>query len=350
MKNDAKQLRVAVIGRGGMGRRHLDAVARAGLSAVAICDVNDSAFAAAERLCLVPPRTYTSWRTLLEQELGRAEVVMIATNGPSHHEIVTAAAQAGYPYILCEKPLSTSGVKAREMTEVCATHGVHLAVNLARRFHDRSIRLKRLVQGQAIGELHHVNVSVGAGGLGCIGTHYFDWVAWLADTHPVWVAGGLDSSPAPNVRGSQFFDPGGRGMVGYANGMTACYQFSGDVAITPVMQIIGSQGYVSLDNWSPPHGGRVEVYARPMEHRAQLKTRFVTPEPVPFEVGEPIDIADATRACLEDLVGAHAENTASGGISAVDTVIGFHLSARRGGNRVMLPLSGEDLLYDVPIT
>ena len=139
-------------------------------------------------------------------------------------------------------------------------------------------------------------------------------------------------------------------MAGYANGMTACYQLSGEAAITPYMQIVGTDGVVNLDNWTPPQGGKVEVFARPAAQRGALKTRFVLPERVPFEAGAAMDVVRATRACLDDLVGAHRENTVAGGIDAVDTVIGFHLSSRRGGARVALPLVGDDLDFDVPIT
>ncbi|MCG3168361.1 MAG: Inositol 2-dehydrogenase/D-chiro-inositol 3-dehydrogenase [Bacteroidia bacterium] len=343
-------LRAAVIGLGGMGRRQIEAVRQAGLPVVAVCDVAEAAFPAAVALCGGAPRSYTRWQDLVERERGQAEILLIATNGPSHHAIALAAASAGYPYILCEKPMATSGRAAREMAQACAAAGARLAVNLARRFYDRSIRLKQLIAGGAIGELQHINVSVGAGGLGCIGTHYFDLVAWLADTRPVWVSGEVDRNPAPNVRGAQFFDPGGCGMAGYANGMTACYQLSGEAAITPYMQIVGTDGVVNLDNWTPPQGGKVEVFARPAAQRGALKTRFVLPERVPFEAGAAMDVVRATRACLDDLVGAHRENTVAGGIDAVDTVIGFHLSSRRGGARVALPLVGDDLDFDVPIT
>lgn len=343
-------MEVAVIGLGGMGRRQIQAAADAGMAVVAVCDVSETAFPAAAQMCIAEPRTYLRWQDLIDHEAGRVEVVMIATNGPSHHAITLAAARAGFPYILCEKPMATSGANAREMMEACASSGTRLAVNLARRFYDRSIRLKELLKSGAVGDLHHVNVSVGAGGLGCIGTHYFDFVAWLADTQALWVAGEIDRTPAPNVRGAEFFDPGGRGMAGYANGMTACYQLSGEVAITPMMQIIGTQGFVAMDNWTPPCGGRVEVFARPALQREALKTRFVAPERVPFEAGAALDVVSATRACLEDLVGEHQEDTVGGGICSVDMVMAFHISSARGGSRVALPLAGEDLRFDVPIT
>jgi hypothetical protein len=132
--------------------------------------------------------------------------------------------------------------------------------------------------------------------------------------------------------------------------MTACFQMLGEAAITPLMQIVGSDGFVDFDGWTPGSGGRVEIYARPEAQRQVLKTRFVEPQRIPFEAGPALDVVATTRECMRDLLSGRTEDTVSAGIAAVDTVMAFHLSARRDFAKVVLPLSGEDLRFEVAIT
>ena len=80
------------------------------------------------------------------------------------------------------------------------------------------------------------------------------------------------------------------------------------------------------------------------------RPRVVQPEAVPLDHGPGLDIVQATRDCILDLVGPHAHPTAQAGVDSVDVVLGAHLSAARGGARVALPLSGADLDLDVSIT
>jgi predicted dehydrogenase len=343
------EARAAVIGLGGMGMRHLQALRAAGLETIAVCDRQEARFADVGALAAAKAGAYSDWRRLLEVEAKRLDLLVIATNGPSHHAIALAAAGAGVRHLVCEKPLATSGRKAREIAEACRKAGARLAVNHSRRFSERFRRLRELVRGGAIGRFLHANVSAGAGGLGCIGTHYFDLVSWLADAAPVQVVGMIDADPAPNVRGAEFFDPGGRGFVRYSSGASASYQLSGEAPVMPLLQFICSEGYVELTGWAGP-GGRIEAYARPAAERAAPKTRSIAPERVAFDAGPPLDLVDAARRCYEDLFGPHLEQTVPSAIAAVDTVMAFHLSSQRGGAAVALPLAGEDLAFEVAIT
>ena len=74
------------------------------------------------------------------------------------------------------------------------------------------------------------------------------------------------------------------------------------------------------------------------------------PEPVALDHGPALDIVQATADCLADLLGPYAHPTTDAGIESVDVVLAAHLSSARGGARVALPLAGDDLKLDVPIT
>ena len=354
-------LRAAVIGLGGMGRRHiaaLDEMAGHGVAVTlaGVCDMNlGVAQELAEARAQGPggrPLATADWRELIA---AGPDLLCIATNGPSHHEIVLAAAKARIPYVLCEKPMSTNGAAAREMAQACQAAGTRLAVNLCRRFLTRCVLFRQAVQGgQVVGRPRRFWGVIGGGGIGCVGLHYFDYAAWLFDARPVWVSAELSQNPAPNVRGPQFFDPGGQVSVGFqcadGHSFIGDFELSEDVPRASRCFIVGTEGVAEFDDFTPGPGGRAKASARPLDQRATAKTRLVQPENLTLDHGPALDIVQATRDCLLDLVGPHAHPTAHAGVESVDVVLGAHLSAARGGVRVALPLTGHDLALDVPIT
>ena len=357
---DAKTVRAAVIGLGGMGRRHiaaLDSLAGEGrdIRLAGVCDMNLDAARELVGLRADKPVAVSDWRELLSAGPAGVDLLCIATNGPSHHEIVLAAAAAGIPFVLCEKPMSTSGGKTREMASACAAAGTRLAVNLCRRFLTRCLLFRQAVQGElVIGRPRRFWGLIGGGGVGCVGLHYFDYAAWLFDARPIWVSAELTQNPAPNVRGAQFVDPGGQVSVGFecADGwrFVGDFELSEDVPRASRCLIIGTEGVAEFDDFTPPPVGSASASARPADQRHVVKTRLVQPAPVRIDHGPALDIVQATRDCLADLLGPFAQPTASAGIESVDVVLGAHVSSRLGGARVALPLCGADLALDVAIT
>lgn len=332
-----------------MGIRHIKALEQLGATVVAVCDLRAETL---ERFSSTA-RIYQNWQELIDKERGRLDLVCVVTNGPSHAPIVINAARAGIKHILCEKPMATSGRATREMVRVCEEEGAFLAVNLSRRFTDRYLRLRDVIQSGVIGEVRHVTVIGGAGGLGCIASIYFDLIEWLTGAKAVWVIGEVEQHPLPNVRGHQFFDPGGRGMIRYNTTMNASVEFSEDIPKLGFMHLRGTQGHMDVgvvDAASEPNEERVRIWTRPEDKRDELKTRFVAPVPVQRDIPGLGDVVDATRRCMENLLNGRKERTDLAGISSVDTVLAFHLSGMRGNGKVQLPLHDGDLSFDVPIT
>ncbi|MBI5518593.1 MAG: Gfo/Idh/MocA family oxidoreductase [Desulfovibrio sp.] len=361
-----KTLNAAVIGLGGMGRRHvaaLDALAGRGIAVrvSALCDMNLSAAAelAASRTDsdANAPGVYADWREALAAHASGerpVDLLCIATNGPSHRDIVLAAAAAKIPFVLCEKPMSTSGAATREMADACQSSGTRLAVNLCRRFLTRCLLFRQALRDGLVGRPRRFWSVIGGGGVGCVGLHYFDYAAWLFDARPVWVSAELTRDPAPNVRGAQFFDPGGQVSVGFqcADGwrFTGDFELSEDVPRASRCIVVGTEGVAETDDFTPAPAGAARATARPADQRHVAKTRLVQPEPVALDHGPALDIVQATADCLADLLGPYAHPTTDAGIESVDVVLAAHLSSARGGARVALPLAGDDLKLDVPIT
>src|SRR5512138_2031244 len=110
----SERLPIAMVGCGGMGRRHLTGIAALYRSSfrnvdlVAVCDLNrqnaeDLADEAAQQLGR-RPRTFTDLREMARAmpEIKGADVV---TDTGTHHRVATACLEAGL-HVLCEKPLA----------------------------------------------------------------------------------------------------------------------------------------------------------------------------------------------------------------------------------------------------
>lgn len=343
------QTPVAIIGVGRMGRRYLRACQVLGLEVVGVADPDPSALqAAAAEGGLASSRVFRDTGEMLAR--CRPQAVVVASTGPYHAVAVDLAVASGARVVACEKPMATSGAEARRMAEACARFGCRLGVNLSRRYSQRYRRLRDLLDSGRLGQITHMTFAIGAGGLGCVGTHYFDLAAWLLRSRPAWVAGNVDSTTAPNVRGPEYVDPGGSGVVGYGSGATAYFQLSGNVQSMAAFTIVGTHGFVEGDEMSGPLWGRLDIAARPAEQRDEPMTRFVMPERWSLPFDEPLDPVVWAAAFLGDLLSATPEPTVEGGIDAVETVMAFHLSHSRAGARVELPLQGADLGFRVPIT
>jgi len=209
--NNTKPKKVGIIGLGGMGRRHCEALKQiTDAELVAVCDRNQEALNKVKEEYGVL-RGYTQWRQLLDNE--DLDLVIIATNGPTHAEITIAAANRGIPRIVCEKPMANSLSQAREMIKSCKDNNVRLTVNHIRRWVPSYIRLKELLAEGIIGDVRHVTFQMAGGQIASNGGHFWDLVRFLTGKEPVRVQGFLDKNGTVNPRGAQYMDPGAYGLL-----------------------------------------------------------------------------------------------------------------------------------------
>jgi predicted dehydrogenase len=176
-------VRAAVIGCGGMGRHHIQALAT--LPAVDLVGVSDifqpNLDRGGEVGNLPPSKRYLDYQQLLDE--ARPEYVVVATQAPQHAELTIAAAQRGI-HVLCEKPLALNLVEADQMVATCEANGVVLAVNHLRRVIPASITARNLIAAGEIGEILAIDIHDKGGrplgnNLMEMATHYFDEARFL---------------------------------------------------------------------------------------------------------------------------------------------------------------------------
>jgi predicted dehydrogenase len=152
---------IALIGCGGMGRRHLRGMrhlansSRANIQLTAVCDLNqDNAnFLADEALELLGrrPRVYADIAAMA-QELGAdLQAASITTDVAAHHRIAIACLEAGL-HVMCEKPLALTIRACDAIAEAARRSGrlVSVAENYRR---DPINRLAQaLIRDGAIGQ------------------------------------------------------------------------------------------------------------------------------------------------------------------------------------------------------
>lgn len=326
--------RVGLIGLGGMGLRHAAAVQRLdGAQLSAVCDMNPDAVAKAAGQYSVE-RTFTNWQEMLAG--GGLDVVIVATNGPSHAEIVLAAAAAGATHIMCEKPMAVSVPQAEQMIAACDAAGIRLAVNHVRRWNPGYLNLKKLIADGVIGPVRHVLFEMGGGQMASNGGHFWDLARMLTGAEPASVWGKIDVPGAPHPRGPKYSDPGGHGVMRMSDGSRVFFDMSEDYGTTAFVEVLGSIGRVVIDE----RQGRFDIWARRVEDRGQPMTRRPDMVPVPFEGGA-VDIPSCTYEALRELLGT-GPLSCSGwdGLQSLQMTLGVHESARIG-REATFPLGAD---------
>ena len=158
------------------------------------------------------PEVFASYDDLLRAD--HIDAVYLPLPNSMHEEWAIRAAERG-KHVFCEKPLATSAAAAQRMVDAAAGNGVLLMEAMVFRYHPQTLRLRRLLDAGAIGDLRHVDVRMGAppgpgnirwqpelggGALMDIGCYVITVARWAAGAEPtrvtaVWEqdrAGGVD--------------------------------------------------------------------------------------------------------------------------------------------------------------
>jgi myo-inositol 2-dehydrogenase/D-chiro-inositol 1-dehydrogenase len=188
----ARELRIAVVGAGRMGRRHLEACdAAGGVRAVAVADPRPHVQAEVRAMGLA---AHAGVPELLDA--GGFDAVVIAAPSDLHRELVGTLAGAGIP-VLCEKPCGLSPDQALEAAAAADRAGVLLQIGYWRRFVPELSAVRERVEQGELGALSMVachqwdehppgaEFRQHSGGIALdMGVHEIDQLRWLTGQEP----------------------------------------------------------------------------------------------------------------------------------------------------------------------
>ena len=329
--------RIGIVGLGPMGKRHCEAVKMiSNAELVAVCDlVEDNVDAIMNEYNV--KNGYRNFDKMLEAN--DLDMLIVATNGPSHAELVINAAKTGIKRILCEKPMATCINDAEMMIQACQTNNVRLTINHARRWMSPYRKLKRLLDTDIIGDIRHITFQMAGGQMGSNGGHFWDLVRFLTGDEPKKIMGKLDRSGTPNPRGNQYVDPGAFGIIIMRNGCRIFFDISEDYGVPFFVEIMGTVGRVLIDE----KACKWEISARKKEDREQPFTRRPSLEAISFE-GERLNMILSCKDAIVELMGKGNKISCTGhdGLKSLEMTVAVHKSEEARNQFVSFPLTDSD--------
>ncbi|WP_420450780.1 Gfo/Idh/MocA family protein [Ilumatobacter sp.] len=151
------QLRVAIVGCGGIAHDHLSAIADLDdVSVVAVCD---SSAALAEFACdrYATGPAFTDAQAMLDAV--PADVVHVLTPPHTHEAICRMAIEAGCD-VVCEKPVAPDAGSAAEVLAHAEASGVRLIESQNLRYNDVVLQIDEMIAERRLGKVREVEVSL----------------------------------------------------------------------------------------------------------------------------------------------------------------------------------------------
>ena len=324
-------MKVAIVGLGRMGQRHIQVVQSLGLEVVGICDMNPVALSlAAAAYGIKADLHFTDVRHLLRQT--EPECVIIASTAPSHCEYTCMAAEAGAKYVLCEKPMAVSLAECDKMLEVCTQNSTELAINHQMRFMEQYNEPKRIIESEAFGGLCSITVVGGNFGMAMNGTHYFEMFRYITDESPAEVSAWFSPGKVPNPRGPQFEDRAGAVRLISASGKRFYMEISADQGHGVNVIYTGPYGQLVVDELA----GNAKSITRDEEYRNLPSTRYGMPAIEKTFKIEPADVIGPSRSVLNALLNKTNFPSGEDGRLAVSVLVGAYVSDENGHRPVLI--------------
>jgi len=238
-----KELKIGLIGCGGMGNGHANAIAaREDARIVATCDIiEERAQAYAARFGA--EQVFTSHEALLAQ--ADVDAVVVATPNSTHAEIVVDAARRG-KHIFCEKPMALTVADCDAMIAAARKAGVKLMIGQVLRYLPIQAKVKELVDSGTLGPVMSVEIARVSGPLRAdwrskkefaggilfeVHVHELDWMAHVIG-EPVSVSAFVNKMAErgydyeDNVQALYRFETGAIGYI-HASFASAAHRYDG---------------------------------------------------------------------------------------------------------------------------
>lgn len=324
-------MRVAIIGMGRMGVRHLDAARRIGMSVCAVVDPSEQAIVAAiAQHGVGANEVFADATTMLESV--RPEALVVATTAPTHASITIAAAQAGVRFILCEKPMAVSLAEAKAMIGACEAAGATLAINHQMRFMPQYSQVKALIAGEDYGPLSSIVVAGSNFGLAMNASHYFEMFRYITDRTVHSVQAWLDDERVANPRGAQFEDRAGRLLARTDGGPSMFIDFSASAGHGLQVIYICRNGQVVVDELA----GTMHTTVRQAEFRSLPTTRYGMPADHQTYTVSPAETVAPTMDVWRAMFAGQNYPSGETGFHALSCLVAAHASHQAGGVPVRL--------------
>ena len=319
-----------VIGTGRMGKEHIRAGIKAGLTLSGLCDQSRTRlnavameFGVSDKLC------FSNYMQLLGDV--DAPLVIIATTANMHAELVIAAAKAGAKYILCEKPMATSIADCHSMIKVCEDNEVQLAINHQMRFMDQYQNIKKELEGGHLGNLGSMNVVAGCFGLAMNGSHYFEAFRYLTGSRIEAVSSHFSPDKLANPRGVDFQDVAGELLCIAKSGQRLLISAGGDQGHGMTVTYATGYGHIFCDELQ----GIYYVTARKPEFRNEPSSRYGLPCNRLKRNFPLADNFNSTYSVLESLIAGTDYPNGCDGLRVIETLVAAYKSAEKQGEFVM---------------
>ena len=198
-------MNVGIIGLGGMGVRHAEAVQK--LGGKVLFGVDKTSVARDNFLNQFKLKPEQVFESTEEVQLNKKlHGVIIATTAVSHAQCVQEALKLKSKWILCEKPMASSVQQCEQMMDACKKKGVRLAINHQRRMLPLNEFVQKIVKDKNYGAVTQVSVFGGNGGIAMLGSHVIDYFLYLTKSSMKEIMARLDDRGFIDPRGSQYRD------------------------------------------------------------------------------------------------------------------------------------------------